>query len=177
MKGIVLTEFVDFVATRLPGALPEGGAPRLSPVESYPDEVLATLVERVSTGAGIESGEILRRFGAHLFARFVELYPVFFFEADSALDFLAQVNGYVHDEVAKLHPDARFPHFELERRSPGRLEMTYRSERPLADLAEGMIRGCVSHFGEHLEVVRADLPTPHAPGCAAHFSIVRAPRG
>jgi hypothetical protein len=36
--------------------------------------------------------------------------------------------------------------------------MVYRSERRLADLAEGLIRGCVEHFGDAVAVCREDLP-------------------
>jgi hypothetical protein len=37
----------------------------------------------------------------------------------------------------------------------------------LADLAEGMIRGCIAHFGEQISVVREDAAT--TPGCEARF--------
>ena len=36
----------------------------------------------------------------------------------------------------------------------GVMEMTYRSKRPLADLAEGLIRACVEHFGDDVEISR-----------------------
>ena len=35
--------------------------------------------------------------------------------------------------------------------------MLYRSQHPFADLAEGLIRGCVEHFGEPIKVRREDL--------------------
>lgn len=101
--------------------------------------------------------ELLCRFGSHLFGRFATLYPVFFIELDSAFAFLAQINGYVHDEVQKLHPDAEFPRFECTTRADGGLDMQYRSARPFADLAEGLIRGCVAWFGESIEVTRVDV--------------------
>jgi sulfite reductase (ferredoxin) len=40
----------------------------------------------------------------------------------------------------------------------------------LADLAEGLIRGCIDHFGDPVRVIREDLPGP--PGTAARFAIV-----
>jgi hypothetical protein len=35
--------------------------------------------------------------------------------------------------------------------------MTYRSQRPFADLAQGLIEGCVEHFGEPIDVQRENL--------------------
>jgi hypothetical protein len=35
--------------------------------------------------------------------------------------------------------------------------MTYESDRNLPDLAEGLILGCLEHFGEQMEVVRSPV--------------------
>jgi hypothetical protein len=48
--------------------------------------------------------------------------------------------------------------------------MSYRSSRPLADLAEGLIQGCIEHFDDPVRVVREDLPG--APGTAARFVVI-----
>ena len=110
-------------------------------------------------------------------SRFAALYPVFFFDAESALDLLGGINSYVHEEVQKLYPDAQFPHFDVARESADRLTLVYRSARPLADLADGLIRGCVAHFGRPVTVEREDL----APdGRHTRFVLIaeaRAPRG
>jgi hypothetical protein len=80
--------------------------------------------------------------------------------------------------VKKLYPDVEFPRFEVHSRAPGRLEMVYRSRRPLADLADGLIRGCVAWFGDPIDVDRQDLDA--ADGRAARFTLravrARAPR-
>jgi hypothetical protein len=77
--------------------------------------------------------------------------------------------------VKKLYPDAEFPRFECVQRAAGTLEMTYRSTRPLADVAQGLIRGCIEHFGDRIDVHREDLPG--ASGCAARFSLVSVTSG
>jgi Haem-NO-binding len=51
----------------------------------------------------------LRSFGKHLFGRFVCNYPQFFGGINSALTFLANIEGYIHVEVRKLYPDAELP--------------------------------------------------------------------
>jgi len=54
----------------------------------------------------------------------------------------------IHVEVRKLYPDAELPTFTCDTSTPGRLTMLYRSSRPFADLAEGLIAGCIAHFCE-----------------------------
>jgi hypothetical protein len=160
VKGLIFAEFVEFAETRLGVPLP-GAAFRAD--RNYPSGELMPLVERVGREAGLSSGSVLVAFGRYLFARFATLYPVFFVDAGSALDLLARINTHVHDEVRKLYPDAEFPRFDVERPAAGRLALVYRSRRPLADLAEGLIRGCIAHFGDQISVERHD-----SPGDAGH---------
>ena len=180
MKGVIFTQFVEFVTDRYGGdtvarlTAPDG-APATSHYRAtgnYDHAELVTMADAVAAAVGEPRARLLERFGAALFAHFAALYPVFFYEVDSALSPLARVETYVHGELKKLYPDAEFPRFECVERAPGTLEMTYRSTRPLADVAEGLIRGCIEHFGDSLEVHREDLPGPS--GCAARFSLVGA---
>ena len=168
MKGFIFSELIDYstdtFGDRLDGDL---RSLRYDGAAAYPHHDLVDLVARIALATGVPGPELLRRFGAHLFGRFATLYPVFFVDLDSAIGFLSQINGYVHDEVQKLHPDAEFPHFACVQRPDGALEMRYRSARPFADLAEGLLRGCVEWFGESIEVTRQDLAP--ADGTAARF--------
>jgi hypothetical protein len=125
-------------------------------------------IAAVAGAAGIEPAELERRFGTHLFGRFASLYPVFLVDADSALSVLAELDGKVHAEVQRLHPDAEFPSFDCRRVGPSRLELHYRSARPFAALAEGLIRGCIAYFGERLEVSRLEVA---ADGRSARFRV------
>ena len=170
MKGVVLSEFVQFAEARYAVPPPAGA---YNAVETYAFDEMLRLVD--TAAAGVEGGrsEVLRTFGAHLFGRFAALYPIFFFDAESAMDLLGGINTYVHDEVQKLYPDAQFPHFDVERTSADRMALVYRSARPLADLAEGLIRGCIAHFGRPVTVEREDL----APdGRRTRFVLVAAAR-
>lgn len=178
MKGIIFNELVEFVDRELPGAAGQLGDVAYSPLANYPDDDLLALVARASEAAGVPAPEILQRVGSRLFRTFGTLYPVFLDGVESALDLLGGIETYVHGEVKKLYPDAEFPRFEVHSRAPGRLEMIYRSRRPLADLADGLIRGCVAWFGDPIDVDRQDLDA--ADGHAARFTLraarARAPR-
>jgi hypothetical protein len=174
MKGVVLSEFVQFAETRYAVPPPAGA---FNALETYDFHELLRLVD--ATAAKVEGGrpEVLRTFGAHLFGRFAALYPVFFFDAESALDLLGGINSYVHEEVQKLYPDAQFPHFDVDRASADRLTLVYRSARPLADLAEGLIRGCVAHFGRPVTVEREDIAPDGRHTRFALTAAARPPRG
>jgi hypothetical protein len=178
MKGILFTDFVEFMELELPAAAGRVEIGAYSPLGSYPEDELLALVARAGEAAGLPVPDVLRRFGAHLFRTLATLYPVFLDGVGSAFELLGGIDTYVHGEVKKLYPDAEFPGFEVHRRAPGRLELVYRSRRPLADLAEGMIRGCIAWFGDRVDLDRRDIDP--ADGRAARFTLraarVRKPR-
>lgn len=162
MKGIVFTEFVEMVEKKfglavadrmiVESQVPSGGA--YTSVGTYDHAELLTMVDRLSTITSLPADELVRTFGQSLFERFAALYPAFFVGVASAFDFLALVEMYIHPEVRKLYPDAELPTFEIRRPNAGSIEMIYRSSRHFGDLAEGLIRGCVTHFDENITLER-----------------------
>ena len=70
-----------------------------------------------------------------------------------------------------MYPEAELPSFECDTSEPQRLRLTYRSTRPFAALAEGLIRGCVAHYGEVVDIEIEDLSG--GAGTAARFVITR----
>ncbi len=92
-----------------------------------------------------------------MFGRFHARYGQFFQVAQSTFNFLIGVESYVHVEVRKLYSDAELPNFECEVQDDAHMVMTYRSKRPFANLAEGLIAGCAEHFGELIDIRHQDL--------------------
>jgi hypothetical protein len=168
MKGIVFTEFLDMAEDRFgadtiekiieEAALPSGAA--YTSIGTYDHRELLQLVSRLSDATGTPVPVLVRVFGQHLFDRFVQGYPAFFKDVGSTFDFLQRVESYIHVEVLKLYPDAQLPHFEYARPRPGCMDMIYRSHCPFSDLAEGLILGCIEHFGEPIELERTNLDEP-----------------
>lgn len=179
MKGIVFTEFLEMVeerfsldiADRMVGAaaLPSGGA--YTAVGTYDYQEMVQLVVQLSSLTGIALPDLLRAFGEYLFGRFVVVFPNFFMGVGSAFQFLQSVESYIHVEVRKLYPDAELPSFACQATQPGQLTVTYRSTRPFADLAEGLIRGCCQHFGEQVELLREALDGQ--PGTHERFTLTQ----
>lgn len=165
MKGIVFTELMDMVETTLSADvlddvlaradLPNGGA--YTAVGTYDHAEMVALLAALSERTGIPIPDLLRQFGVYLFGRFAALYPAFFQAPKNALDFLAGIESVIHTEVLKLYPDAQLPRFDVAHRDASRLVLEYRSVRHLEDLAEGLIRGCIAHFGGNASLARETL--------------------
>ena len=179
MKGIVFTEFLEMVEEKfspeladriVEGAeLASGGV--YTSVGTYDHVEMIRLVSCLSTETGIDPPGLMKAFGEHLFSRFKILYPQYFEKTKSAFDFLANVQDYIHVEVYKLYPEAELPTFRHDLSEPGCLRLTYQSTRPFAPLAEGLIRGCLAHFGEAADIRVEDLSA--GAGTAARFVITR----
>ena len=160
MKGLIFTEFLDFVAAAHGDdmvddiiddcRLPNGGA--YTSVGTYDHDEMQALIAALAQRTRTPAPEILGRYGRHLFPRFVELFPGFFESRVCLFDFVESVEGYIHVEVHKLYPDAQFPSFKTHIRDNSRLEIDYRSCRPLAPLAEGLILGASDYFREPVSV-------------------------
>lgn len=183
MKGLVFTEFLEMVECKFSPSmvddiidladLPSGGA--YTSVGTYPHSEMLALVQSLSKATGLPIPVLVKTFGQHLFGRFVELYPVFFWNTHDAFDFLASIEHYVHTEVRKLYPDAQLPTFETIRSADDcKLIMIYRSNHPFAALAEGLIEGCLQHFNEQAQVEIIDCS--HGKGNHVEFHITRMAR-
>lgn len=162
MKGVVFTEFFEFVEDRFSldiaeqliesSDLPSKGI--YTSVGTYDHGEMVTLISNLATIVETEVPDLLKEFGRHLLRQFVAKFPAFFEGISSAFDFLPKVESYVHIEVKKLYPDAELPTFSCFSPSFDQLQMTYISDRNLPDLAEGLILGCLEHFREPMEMAR-----------------------
>lgn len=178
MKGMVFTEFMDLVEDKwsldmvdtiiAQSGVASGGA--YTAVGTYPHEEMVALVVALSKETGIAVPDLIKAFGSHMFSRFAKLYPRFFKDAQNSFQFLSGIEDIIHAEVRKLYPDAELPTFKVKD-SPGRLELTYFSPHPFADLAQGLIEGCIAHFAEDIAVVREDVEG--IPGAQARFILTR----
>lgn len=177
MKGVVFTEFLDFVGQRFgedavddiidASQLPSGGA--YTAVGTYSHAEMVQLCGALAERTGTPAAELVRAFGTHLSGSFAGGHPGFFSRAGNLFDFLESIEGHIHVEVRKLYPDAELPSFTVEERTPSRLVMVYRSPRRMGDLAEGLIIGSAQKFGVQAQVQSALVDG--SDGCATRFVI------
>lgn len=163
MKGLVFTEFLDFVEEVAGDEVvdhmiceadpPSGGV--YTSAGRYEFSEMAALVGALSNILGQPGPILIRAFGRHLFGRLVAQHPHFLHGVQDPLDFLETVEGKIHVEVLKLYPDAELPSLKTRRVGPDKLDIEYVSCRPLGELCLGLIDGCAAHFHTPLEVSSA----------------------
>ena len=180
MKVVVFTEFLDMVETAYSpdvvddiidaSELSTSGA--YTAVGTYPASEMIALVQALSERVDTPIPDLLSAYGAHLFDRFHQLYPEFFGDTSDVLDFLQTIESVIHAEVLKLYPDAQLPTIDVERVAPDTLTLEYVSPRGMADLAEGLIKGALTHFDSQATVLREDLAQD---GSSSRFVISREP--
>lgn len=173
MKGMVFTSFLEMVENKFSlgivdqiiesSDLPSGGS--YTSVGTYDHNEMIQLIVQLSQRTNIPVTDLIITFGEYLFTQLIELHPQFIQENNSVFSFLQKVDSYIHVEVRKLYPGAELPAFEYDTSVPGTLIMTYRSSRPFADLAEGLIMGCIQYYGEQISIARENLDA----GTAARF--------
>jgi len=175
MKGIVFTEFLEMVegqfgdeiADQIIEASDLSSAGAYTSVGTYGHQEIVQLVSHLSTETGISSPDLLKTYGKHLFGRFSTSYGHFIDPTNSLFEFMHSIQNYIHVEVHKLYPDAELPHIACEQVSPKQLSVTYKSERPFADFAEGLTLGAIAHFDEPVELKR--VKTSKDSACFAKF--------
>ena len=167
MKGIVFTEFLEMIAEQFSADMvddiiedakpPSGGA--YTAVGTYEHTEIVALLLALAKRTQIAPPDLLQAFGRHLFGRFVQGFPSFFTGIENAFDFLTRIEDIIHPQVHKLYPDAELPSFIIEEYMPKRLVLLYKSGRHFEDLAEGLILGCITHFGGTISVRRETVGT------------------
>ena len=175
MKGIIFTELFSFIEEVAGIAfaeqvleeadLPNGGA--FTAVGTYPAAHALALVGKASELSGIPASKLCADYGEWLFARFTVLYPHLIEKYATADDMLVHVGSHIHEEVTIMYPDAKPPEVRMERDGDVPVVL-YNSHRPLSHVAVGLIRGCLTHYGDPREVVW----TPGEDLSQARFSIV-----
>ena len=114
--------------------------------------------------------ELMRAFGSHVFARLIDAHEHARALADKGMrPFLFGVQKEIHDALTPLY-DTADPPVVLAEENNGRLVITYRSHRPFAAVAHGLLEGCCAYFGEDYEV-RAN-PVAGSSGHAASFELL-----
>lgn len=165
MQGIIFTELLDLIDNAFSEEILEevldrcnlesGGA--YTTVGNYNHKELLDLVGHLSDVTGVPAKDLVTTFCEKLFGRFAVLYPIFFEDIFDPYTFLKSVGDSIHVEVRRLYSDSRLPTVNAVDTADGELTISYRSHRPLADVAEGLILGCLKHFGGQYHLTRTDL--------------------
>jgi len=119
---------------------------------TYPDEELLALVSAAATKTGHDPADVQRLIGRQVLPHLVASIEDFLDPDLDVFTFLESIHSIIHVEVKKLDPNAMPPDVIPERVGDDELHLTYRSERGLSPLAEGLILGAGDHYGEPVEI-------------------------
>lgn len=121
----------------------------------YADTELVAIVAAASTATGMDAEAVLRLVGHHALPKLASRVPDSLTDADDPFTFIRQVNDIIHPEVLKIYPDSIPPAFTFDEHPEGLL-VTYRSERNLPSLAEGLLSGISTLFDAELTITRTE---------------------
>ncbi len=178
MKGVIFTEFLELVESDygmevadqvITLGCPFHNTTGFTSVGSYDHRNLMAMIDELSRVTNSPVPDLVQGFGKHMFGKFMQGYPEAFERVTSTFEMLLRVEDVIHVEVKKLNPEAELPSFNFPTTDEGSLDVVYKSARPFADLAHGLIEACVEYFGEELSVTRVDLEGE--PGTHAMFSL------
>jgi hypothetical protein len=139
----------------------------------YPDGDLLALVDAGSAVLGIPRPDLMRHLGHDCLLGLARRHPHFLAPFERARPFLLTLNDVIHPEVRKLHADARPPEFWFEEEDPDVLVMHYQSDRRLCLMAEGMVRGAATWFGERAHVTQPACVHEGADRCVLTIGFER----
>lgn len=179
MKGIIFTNFMTMVDEVFSPEVTEeildkvdleSGAAYTS-VGVYDHSEILSLVVALSETTKVPVPDLVRAFGKYLFGALGQAHPEYIEGVSDTFELLQKVHGHIHVEVRKLYPDAELPEIGCTVGEDDTLTVAYASKRPFADVAHGLIAGCIDHFGDPITMTKC---TKSDDGCEAVFELKRA---
>lgn len=178
MKGIILSEFVEFledqfgfeVAQKVIDSSGVSSKGAYSRVGRYDYQELIQLLTHAVEQTDTDVDDLTQPFADHLFTVFKRDYSVFFEGVSSAAQMLTRIDGHIHVEVKKLYPDAELPKFEYQE-TEDVLILNYKSPRPLADVAKALVSACLKYFENRESLTQYSIDEDR---CGAQFIIEKA---
>ncbi|CAA6800267.1 MAG: Guanylate cyclase-related protein [uncultured Sulfurovum sp.] len=159
MRGIIFTELYELVEEKfgfeflddilMDLELTNDGA--YSATGNYPFSELLNIVVKLHEHSKIPIPDLLEVFGEYLFTRLLSMHPELA-KTENVLDFLEQVETYIHVEVQKLYPDAELPKFDIVSKDDHSFKFYYVSSKKLHHLAKGLIQGLSNHYKQPIEI-------------------------
>ncbi len=165
MKGIIFTAFFDLVEEKFGYEMVDELITETSPesegiyttVGTYDHSELVNMVVLLSQKTNIPLNELLKIFGKNLFLILINQYKTIALEKKTAFELFESIDPYIHKEVKKLYSDAETPKFQTVKLNDQTMVMTYISSRKMADVAEGLMEGCLEYYKSEATISRKSL--------------------
>jgi hypothetical protein len=138
-------------------------------VAIYDPDELNQMVAKLAEKTNRSADDLVFEFGEHLAGRFTILFPLFFDESKSMLEFMKTLDNHIHVEVQKLYLDTVLPKFSFDDTNPSCLIMDYQLSRGFSILAHGLMQGVLKYYEKTINIV----PEHISGNCHVRFYLTK----
>ena len=177
MLGIILRELKKYVEAKLgkPAWRELLQAAGLDgkvylPLVEYPDSELVGLATNAASKAGVTLGAALEEFGEFIVPDLFQSYRSIINPSWKTLDLIENTEKMIHSAVRLRDLNAKPPALEVVRTGPDSVEVKYRSDRKMCEVAKGIIRGVARQYGERVALAEPDCMHRGATECRIHVT-------
>lgn len=177
MLGIIFESYIGFLEEDfgieiceeiIDKACPDGDA-SFTAVGNYSFDRMLDFVVASNDVTKVDVPDLLKGFGLYLFPHLMDGYGSMLGDIKHSFEMIECIENHIHVEVKKLYPNAELPTFNTHKKDDGVLVVEYKSARPLAHLAMGLLEGCCKHFGNKVDITHTDQEV--SDGYAAIFEL------
>lgn len=157
MHGVVHRELKEYVDERTDADWEDlreraGIEPKLYlPVSHYPDEEFEALIGELVAASGENRRAILESFGAFLAPTLLDTFRSHVRDGWGMLDLLEHLEG-IYDRVADQNEETTPPTVHCDRVVSDMAVLTYRSDRQLCYVGEGILHGVATEYDTDVTV-------------------------
>lgn len=167
VHGSIFFLLKKFITKELPAnswdILNEGagtGSLSFSTTENYPIQTMNLLLENASEMTGLSRHLLMERFGKYLVNDLFELYKDYIRPQWRTFEIILHTESVMHGAVRKLNSTANPPILNVIQVNDKLLIIDYFSQRRMAPLAIGIIRGISEYYGEADKIKITPMTNP-----------------
>lgn len=172
MHGVILSNFKryldDFIGQEAWSEVVDGAGlegTTYMPVAMYPDEEMEALLRAAELATGLRRDDLLADFAEWAMGPMIDMYKAMLPVDAGAMVFLLGLQG-IHERILRLKdPAASAPPIEVVQCGEDMLEIHYRSQRNMAAMVQGAVKGVASYFDESVSLLGSEF----ADDGTAHF--------
>ena len=157
MHGIVHKALEEHVDENVEGVDWDGISDRAGlepklylPVSHYPDEEVTAVFEALASSTGSDEASVQRAFGRHLAPELLSTFKAHVRDDWATREVLLALE-IVYERVGAQNDETDLPDVSTGQEGDD-VVVTYRSERELCPLAEGIVLGIADHYGDDVEL-------------------------
>ncbi len=126
------------------------------PVALYPDEEMEALLGAAESATGLRRDDLLADFGEWVIGPLIEMYQAMIPAGWDAMTFLLNMQQ-IHERILRLKdPAATAPNILVQKRGDDTLEIHYRSQRNMAAMIHGAVKGVAAYFNESASLLGSE---------------------